>query len=159
MRVQVGINLLDAETVSGLRVQPALHGSMPFGAHFAKRDVEGELRDKNRSATAQRARMWQTVDSDDEPKAMPPAAGGDTGEQSTTAAAEQSVEAARLAAARSQSRRNLVGAALVASFVGSIFAYSIFAVGSDDAAITEAEVHAFRLAREKQRRESAQRGD
>jgi formate/nitrite transporter FocA (FNT family) len=50
-------------------------------------------------------------------------------------------EAARQAAARSQSRRNMLGAAIAGTFVGAVFLYSITAVDQDE--ITERELAAF----------------
>lgn len=60
-------------------------------------------------------------------------------------------EAARVAAARTQSRRNLAVAGAIVTFVGSVFAYSISAVGTDDG-ITERELLEFRKQRERQRK-------
>lgn len=60
-------------------------------------------------------------------------------------------KAAQLAAARSQSRRNMMGAAMISTFVGGVFLYCISAVGTDDA-ITERELAQFRLARERERK-------
>ena len=65
-------------------------------------------------------------------------------------------EAARLAAARSQSRRNMAVAGAIVSFVGGVFFYSVNAVGTDDA-ITEWELQQFRQQRERQRQLEAAR--
>lgn len=64
-------------------------------------------------------------------------------------------EALRAKAAASQARRNFVGATVVFSFVGAVFAYSIFAVGSDDNMITDRDVAEFRLERDRQRKQEA----
>ena len=60
-------------------------------------------------------------------------------------------EAMRAAAAQSQARRNMMGGALIFGFVGSVFAYSILAVGSEDNMITDRDVAEFKLERERQR--------
>ena len=62
-------------------------------------------------------------------------------------------QAMRDQALRAQSRRNAIGAAIVFSFVGSVFAYSIFAVGGDDNQITDRDVAEFKAQRELQKKQ------
>lgn len=62
-----------------------------------------------------------------------------------------SAQALRAKAAASQARRNFLGGAVILSFVGSVFAYSIMAVGSDDNMITDRDVTEFRLERDRRR--------
>ena len=64
-------------------------------------------------------------------------------------------EALRAQAAQGQARRNFLGGMVILSFVGSVFAYSILAVGYDDNMITEREVAEFRAKRELQRKREA----
>ena len=60
-------------------------------------------------------------------------------------------EAARAQAARAQSRRNFLGLAAIGTFVASVFAYSILAVGGEDNMITDRDVAEFKMMRERQR--------
>ena len=64
-------------------------------------------------------------------------------------------EAARLAALRQQSRRNAFAGFLVCSFVAGVFTYVISAVDQDQ--VTERELQAYRVQREKQRALDARR--
>ena len=57
----------------------------------------------------------------------------------------------RMQAAAAQSRKNAIGGLIVFSFVASVFAYSILAVGSEDNAITDRDVAEFRAQRERER--------
>ena len=66
-------------------------------------------------------------------------------------------EAARQAAMRAQSRRNIAGALLAGTFVVGVFSYCIQAVDQDE--ITDRDVELFRKKRdlERQRDESVRR--
>ena len=60
-------------------------------------------------------------------------------------------QAMRAAAERSQARRNMMGAAAVFTFVGSVFFYSMNAVSQGDG-ITERELAEFRADRARKQR-------
>ena len=72
-------------------------------------------------------------------------------EKAEEMALPRGAERLRQQAAASQARRNFIGAACIFGFVGSVFAYSILAVGGDDALITDRDIAEFRLERERKR--------